>query len=206
MIKLKTLLEGSNDVVYQIEQELLGFDLVQNKYHAEERKKPGYKRELSRLVPIVKKLGIDKTRELDEAVQGYTASLYGRMNKSLRAGKTPTKVALIDQYVEVAPKFSGSELYRGIGRELFQTILTANTKSFIDKAFMSATEDYTTAEHFAKRTGKGAVLILTGNLKKAAQAPLPMAMAEGEAEFIFPRNMSMEITKIDGDVVYVLVN
>jgi len=205
MIKLKDLLEGANDTVAQIEQELLRFDLVQNKYHNEERQKPGYKRELNRLLPIVKKVGIEKTKELNKAAQGYTASLYGRMNKSLRADKLPPKAALIDQYIEVAPKFTGSELYRGIGKELYQTIITARSKNFIDKAFMSTTEDYTTAEHFARRTGKGAVLILTGALNKAAQAPLPMMMAEGEAEFIFPRNTRMEITKIDGDEIYVKV-
>lgn len=205
MIKLKDLLEGANDTVAQIEQELLRFDLVQNKYHNEERQKPGYKRELNRLLPIVKKVGIEKTKELNKAAQGYTASLYGRMNKSLRADKLPPKAALVDQYIEVAPKFTGSELYRGIGKELYQTIITARSKNFIDKAFMSTTEDYTTAEHFARRTGKGAVLILTGALNKAAQAPLPMMMAEGEAEFIFPRNTRMEITKIDGDEIYVKV-
>jgi hypothetical protein len=205
MIKLKDLLEGANDIVHQIEQELLRFDLVQSKYHNEERQKPGYKRELNRLLPIVKKVGIEKTKELNKAAQGYTASLYGRMNKSLRADKLPPKAALIDQYIEVAPKFTGSELYRGIGKELYQTIITAKSKNFIDRAFMSTTEDYTTAEHFARRTGKGAVLVLTGALNKAAQAPLPMMMAEGEAEFIFPRNTRMEITKIDGDEIHIKV-
>ncbi len=205
MIKLKDLLEGADNLVQQIEQELLGFDLVQTKYHKEERQMPGYKRELNRLLPIVKKLGIKKTKELNEAMQGYTASLYGRMNKSLRDDKLPPKAALIDQYLEAAPKFAGSELYRGIGKELFQTILSVKSKNFIDKAFMSATEDRTTAYHFARRTGKGAVLILTGALNKAAQAPLPMMMAEGEAEFIFPRNTRMEITKIDGDNIHVKV-
>jgi len=210
MIKLKDILfedilENANDLVYQIEQELLKFDLVQNKYHAEERKQPGYKRELNRLLPIVKKLGIQKVKELDSAVRGYTASLYGRMNKSLRADKLPPKATLIDQYIAIAPKFSGSELYRGVGKELYLTIITAKSKKFIDKAFMSTTEDYTTAEHFASRTGKGAVLILTGALNKAAQAPLPMMIAEGEAEYIFPRNTRMEITKIDGNTIYVKV-
>ncbi len=205
MIKLKDLLEGADKLVRQIEQELLRFDLVQTKYHKQERQLPGYKRELNRLLPIVKKLGIEKTKESNEAVQGYTASLYGRMNKSLRADKLPPKVVLIDQYLEAAPKFAGSELYRGIGKELFQTILSAKSKNFIDKAFMSTTEDYTTAEHFARRTGKGAVLILTGALNKAAQAPLPMSMKDGESEFIFPRNTRMEITKIEGNKVYVKV-
>jgi hypothetical protein len=206
MIKLKNLLKESNsDIIHQIEQELLRFDLVQDKYHAEERRKPGYKRELNRLLPIVKKLGIEKTKELNKAAQGYTATLYGRMNKSLRADKLPPKAALIDQYIEAAPKFSGSELYRGIGRELFQTILSAKSKNFIDKAFMSTTEDYTTAETFARRTGRGGVLILTGALNKAAQAPLPLMMSEGEAEFIFPRNTRIEITKIDGDEIHATV-
>lgn len=205
MIKLKDLLEGTDDLVQQIEQELLRFDLIQSKYHKEERQQPGYKRELNRLLPIVKKLGIEKTKELDKAVQGYTATLYGRLNKSLRADKLPPKAALIDQYLDVAPKFTGSELYRGIGKELFQTILSAKSRNFIDKAFMSATEDYTTAESFARRTGKGGILILTGAINKAAQAPLPMSMPEGEAEFIFPRNTRMEITKIDGDEIHVKV-
>lgn len=205
MIKLKKLLEGANDLIQQIEQELLGFDLVQTKYHKKERQLPGYKRELSRLLPIAKKVGIEKTKELDNAVRGYTATLYGRMNKSLRADKLPAKATLIDQYIEVAPKFSGKELYRGIGKDLFQTILSSKSKNFIDKAFMSATEDYTTAEEFASRTGKGAVLILTGALNKAAQAPLPMVMAEGEAEFIFPRNTRVNLTKIEGDVIYMTV-
>lgn len=98
---------------------------MQTKYHKQERQQPGYKRELNRLLPIVKKLGIEKTKELNEATQGYTANLYGRMNKSLRADKLPPKAVLIDQYIEVAPKFAGSELYRGIGKELFQTILSA---------------------------------------------------------------------------------
>ena len=205
MIKLKDILEGTDDLIKQIEQELLGFDLVQTKYHKEERQQLGYKRELSRLLPIVKKVGIEKTKELDRAVQGYTATLYGRMNKSLRADKLPAKTTLIDQYIEVAPKFSGKELYRGIGKDLFQTIISSKSKNFIDKAFMSATEDYTTAERFASRTGKGAVLILTGALNKAAQAPLPMAMAEGEAEFIFPRNTRVNLTKIEGDIIYMTV-
>lgn len=205
MIKLRHLLEAADDLVYQIEQELLRFDLVQDKYHKEERQQPGYKRELNRLIPIVKKLGIEKTKELDKVVQGYTATLYGRMNKSLRADKVPAKASSIDQYIEVAPKFSGTELYRGIGKDLFQTILSSKSKNFIDKAFMSATEDYTTAETFARRTGKGGILILTGALNKAAQAPLPMMMAEGEAEFIFPRNTRVEITKIEGDEIFAKV-
>lgn len=207
MIKLKDILLeiGADNLVQQIEQELFRFDLIQTKYHKEERQQLGYKRELNRLLPIVKKLGIEKTKELDKAVRGYTASLYGRMNKSLRADKLPPKAALIDQYLEAAPKFAGSELYRGIGKELFQTILSAKSKNFIDKAFMSATEDRTTADHFAKRTGKGGVIILTGAINKAAQAPLPMSMKEGESEFIFPRNTKMEITKIDGNEIHVKV-
>lgn len=209
MIKLRDILkevgEGTDNLVQQIEQELLRFDLIQTKYHKEERQQPGYKRELNRLLPIVKKLGIEKTKELDKAVQGYTASLYGRMNKSLRADKLPPKAALIDQYLEAAPKFTGSELYRGIGKELFQTILSAKSKNFIDKAFMSTTENRATAEHFAKRTGKGGVIILTGAINKAAQAPLSMSIEKGESEFIFPRNTRMEITKIDGDKIHVKV-
>jgi len=210
MIKLRDILfedilENANDLVYQIEQELLKFDLVQNKYHAEERKQPGYKRELNRLLPIVKKLGIQKAIEVDEAMQGYTASLYGRMNKSLRADKLPPKATLIDQYIEIAPKFSGSKLYRGIGKELFQIILSSKSKNFIDKAFMSTTEDLSTAEQFAKRTGKGGVLILTGASSKAAQAPLSYSIKSGESEFIFPRNTRVKITKIDGDKIYATV-
>lgn len=205
MIKLRHLLEAANDLVYQIEQELLRFDLVQNKYHNEERQQPGYKRELNRLLPIVKKVGIEKTKELNNAVQGYTSTLYGRINKSLRADKVPAKSSLIDQYVEVAPKFSGTELYRGIGKELFQTIISSESKNFIDKAFMSATQDKGTAEGFARRTGKGGVLMLTGALNKAAQVPIPVFEAEGESEFIFPRNIKVEITKIEGDKIFAKV-
>ena len=205
MIKLKDILEGTDDLIKQIEQELLGFDLVQTKYHKEERQQLGYKRELSRLLPIAKKVGIEKTKELDNAVQGYTATLYGRMNKSLRADKMPAKATLIDQYIEVAPKFNGKELYRGVGKDLFQTIISSKSKNFIDKAFMSATEDQGTAERFAKRTGKGGILILTGAINKAAQVSLPMSMKEGESEFIFPRNTRMEITKIVGDKIHVKV-
>lgn len=201
MIKLRHLLEAADGLVYQIEQELLRFDLVQNKYHNEERQQPGYKRELNRLLPIVKKVGIEKTKELNKAVQGYTSTLYGRMNKSLRADKVPAKSSLIDQYVEVAPKFSGTELYRGIGKELFQTIISSESKNFIDKAFMSTTQDKGTAEGFARRTGKGGVLMLTGALNKAAQVPIPVFEAEGEGEFIFPRNIKVEITKIEGDKI-----
>lgn len=205
MIKLKDLLEASNDVVDRIEQEIFGFDFLQKRYYKSERQKPGYKRELARLLPIVKKLGFEKAKEIDKVVQKYTATTYGRMNKSLRADKVPANATQMDQYIEVAPKFTGSELYRGIGKELYQTIITAKSKNFIDKAFMSTTEDYTTAEHFARRTGKGAVLVLTGAIKKAAQAPLPLDLEQGEAEFIFPRNTRMEITKIDGDEIFVKV-
>lgn len=206
MIKLKDLLkESDSDIINQIEQQLFRFDLLQSEYYAEERREPGYKRELSRLLPIVKKLGIEKTKEIDKAVRGYTSTLYGRMNKSLRADKLPPKAALIDQYVEVAPKFKGSELYRGIGKELFQTIVSSETKNFIDKAFMSTTEDLATAEHFAKRTGKGGILILTGALNKAAQAPLSYLFEDGESEFVFPRNTRVKITKIDGDKIYATV-
>ena len=210
MIKLKHILteigEGAkSDLVYQVEQELLRFDLVQDKYHKEERQQPGYKRELNRLIPIVKKLGIEKTKELDKAARGYTATLYGRMNKSLRVDKVPAKASLIDQYIEAAPKFSGTDLYRGIGKDLFQTILSSKSKNYIDKAFMSATEDYATAERFARRTGKGGILILTGALNKAAQAPLSQEMAEGEAEFIFPRNTKIEITKIEDNKIFAKV-
>lgn len=138
---------------------------------------------------------------------GYTARLYGRLNKSLRSGQVPQRTTLIDQYLEVAPKFTGNKLYRGIGKELFQTILSTKSKTLIDKAFMSVTADYTTAKYYAKRSGKGGVLTLTGALYKAAQAPLPMAFSEteGEMEFIFPRNIRMKIISIDGDEIQVKV-
>jgi len=205
MIKLKDILTESNDPTQQIEQELLGFDLLQPKRYEENRSLPGYKRELNRLMPIVKKLGIEKTKELERAVGGYTATLYGRMNKSLRADSIPPKAALIDQYVEVAPKFKGKELYRGIGKDLFQTILSSKSKDFIDKAFMSATENLATAEHFATRKGKGGVLVLTGAISKAAQAPLYYRYKDGESEFIFPRNTQLKITKIDGNTIYATI-
>jgi hypothetical protein len=64
-----------------------------------------------------------------------------------------------------------------------------------------------TAEHFARRTGKGGVLVLTGALNKSAQAPQLMAFddEEGEAEYIFPRNTRMKIIKIDGEKIFVKV-
>ena len=207
MIKLVNILEKVDDVVDRIEQEIFRFNFLQKRYYKSERQKPGYKRELARLLPIVKKLGFEKAKEIDKVVRKYTATTYGRMNKSLRADKVPANATQIDQYIEVAPKFTGSELYRGIGKELYQTIITAKSKNFIDKAFMSATKDYATAEHFARRTGKGAVLVLTGAIEKAAQAPQSVAFddEEGEAEYIFPRNTRMKIIKIEGEKIFVKV-
>ena len=72
---------------------------------------------------------------------------------------------------------------------------------------MSSTTYMSTAEHFARRTGKGGVLVLTGALNKAVQAPQLMAFddEEGEAEYIFPRNTRIKITKIDGNKVHATV-
>lgn len=207
MIKLRNILEKADDIIYRIEQEILGFNTTDKKYYSSERRKQGYKRELARLLPIVKKLGFEKAKEIDKATLKYTASSYGRTNKALRADKSSPTAALIDQYIEVAPKFKGRELYRGIGKELYQTIVSSKPKTLIDKAFMSSTTYMSTAEHFARRTGKGGVLILTGALNKAAQAPQLMAFddEEGEAEYIFPRNTRMQIIKIDGEKIFVKV-
>lgn len=207
MIKLRNILEKVDDVVDRIEQEIFGFDFLQKRYYKSERQKPGYKRELARLLPIVKKLGFEKAKEVNKATQKYTATSYGRTNKSLRADKSSPTATLIDQYIDAAPKFKGRELYRGIGRELYQTIISSNSKTLIDKAFMSSTEYYSTAEHFSRRTGKGGVLVLTGALDKAAQAPQSVAFddEEGEAEYIFPRNTRMKIIKIEGEKIFVKV-
>ena len=128
------------------------------------------------------------------------------MNKSLRSDKLPAKASLIDKYVEVAPKFNGSALYRGIGKEFFQNIISSESKIFTEKSFMSTTTDLSTAEHFARRTGKGGILILTGLLNKAVEVPLGIfEKGSYESEYIFPRNTRIEITKIDGDKIYAKV-
>lgn len=208
MIKLINLLEGNDaDIINQIEQDLFYFKYYEKKYHKKEREQQGYKRELKIALPMVKKFGFDKAAEMYKAAKKYTATVYGRMNKSLRADKTPAKTNLIDQYIAAAPKFKGTVLYRGIGKELYQKLITTKSKNFIDKAFMSSTTEYSTAEHFAKRTGKGAVLVLTGALAKAAQAPnsITIGDSEGEAEYIFPRNTRMRITKIEGDKIHIKI-
>jgi hypothetical protein len=208
MIKLRKLLEVSDaDLINQIEQDIFYFRIFEKRYHKELREKQGYKRELKIVLPIVKKLGFERAAEVYRAARKYTATVYGRMNKALRADKTPAKTDLIDQYIAIAPKFKGNMLYRGIGKELYQILTTTKSKTFVDKAFMSSTTEYSTAQQFAKRTGKGAVLVLTGALSKAAQAPetIDVNNGEGEAEYIFPRNTRLKITKIDGDKIHITI-
>jgi len=193
-------LTGEDELVYQTEKIIFN----PKEPSDELRKETGYKRELSRLLPIVKKFGIKKAREINKAVRKYTATGYGRMNKSLRTGKLPSNASLIDQYIEIAPKFKGSKLFRGIGKDLFQYITSLQSKKIIEKAFMSVTKDRSTADSFANK-GKGGILILTGALNKATQAPLPYMYRDGEAEFIFPRNTRLEIIKVRGSEIYTKV-
>ena len=211
MIKLKDILfeNSDDDLITQIEQEII---FIKSRFRDAEsderdRQEPGHERELETLIPIAKKYGIAKAKEIYKATQKYTARNYGRMNKSLRSGKSPGKAALIDQYIEVAPKFTGSKLYRGIGRELYEKILANKPKTLTDPAFMSVTSDIGTAQSFAKRTGKGGMLVLTGNLSKAARAPLG-TMHEwdtSEQEYIFPRDTRMEIARYANDMIEVKV-
>ena len=211
MIKLKNILLeiSDDDLITQIEQEII---FIKSRFRDAEsderdRQEPGHEREIETLLPIAKKYGIAKAEEIYKATRKYTARNYGRMNKSLRSGKSPGKAALIDQYIEVAPKFTGSKLYRGIGRELYEKILANKPKTLTDPAFMSVTSDIGTAQSFAKRTGKGGMLVLTGNLSKAARAPLG-TMHEwdtSEQEYIFPRDTRMEITKYANDMIEVKV-
>lgn len=207
MIKLKNILLeiGDGDLITQIEQEIIFIKSSFRDAESDERdrQEPGHERELETLIPIAKKYGIAKAKEIYKVTQKYTARNYGRMNRSLRSGKSPGNAALIDQYIEVAPKFTGSKLYRGIGRELYEKILANKPKTLTDPAFMSVTSDLGTAQSFAKRTGKGAILVLTGNLSKAARAPLG-TMHEwdtSEQEYIFPRDTRMEITRYANDMI-----
>ena len=211
MIKLKDILfeNSADDLITQIEQEII---FIKSRFRDAEsderdRQEPGHERELETLLPIAKKYGIAKAKEIYKATQKYTARNYGRMNKSLRSGKSPGKAALIDQYIEVAPKFTGSKLYRGIGRELYEKILANKPKTLTDPAFMSVTSNIGTAQSFAKRTGKGGMLVLTGDLSKAARAPLG-TMHEwdtSEQEYIFPRDTRMEITRYTTGLIEVKV-
>ena len=211
MIKLKDILfeNSDDDLITQIEQEII---FIKSRFRDAEsderdRQEPGHERELETLIPIAKKYGIAKAKEIYKATQKYTARNYGRMNKSLRSGKSPGKAALIDQYIEVAPKFTGSKLYRGIGRELYEKILANKPKTLTDPAFMSVTSDIGTAQSFAKRTGKGGMLVLTGNLSKAVRAPLGTIHEwdTSEQEYIFPRDTRMEITRYANDMIEVKV-
>jgi hypothetical protein len=211
MIKLKDILieRSDADLIAQIEQEIM---FIKSSFRDAEddekdRQEPGYERELETLLPIAKKHGIAKAKEIYKTTQKYTARNYGRMNKSLRSGKSAGGSALIDQYIEAAPKFTGNRLYRGIGRELYERILAGKPKTLTDPAFMSVTSDPGTAQSFARRTGKGGVLVLTGDLSKAARAPLGMMHAwdSSEQEYIFPRNMRMEITRYADNQIEVKV-
>ena len=207
MIRLKDILLeiGDDDLITQIEQEIM---FIKSRFRDAEsddkdRQEPGHERELETLIPIAKKYGIAKAKEIYKATRKYTARNYGRMNKSLRKGKSPGGSAEIDQYVEVAPKFTGSKLYRGLGRELYEKILASKPKTLTDPAFMSVTSDLGTAQSFAKRTGKGGILVLTGNLSKAARAPLGTIHEwdTSEQEYIFPRDIRMDITRYANDMI-----
>ena len=211
MIKLKDILLeiSDDDLITQIEQEII---FIKSSFRDAEddekdRQEPGHERELETILPIAKKHGIAKAKEIYKTTRKYTARNYGRMNKSLRSGKSAGGSALIDQYVEVAPKFTGSKLYRGIGRELYEKILANKPKTLTDPAFMSVTSDLGTAQSFAKRTGKGAILALTGNLSKAARAPLGTMhdWDTSEQEYIFPRDTRMEITRYADNQIEVKV-
>jgi len=201
----------TKQLVRQIEDTFFDFTFLYTaRVRQSIRKKPGYKLQLKRILYLVSKLGLDKAKEVEDAMSKYQSIFYGRMNKSLRSGKIPVNSSKIDQYISAAPKFKGKELYRGIGKELFQQILNSKNRIFVDKAFISATSDIETAEWFATRKAKGAVLYLTGNVKIAAEAPgdeeaSVRDLQYAECEYIFPRNTRIKITKIDNNKIYATV-
>jgi ADP-ribosyltransferase exoenzyme len=184
----------NDGIIKQIEQEILGFAVMQPKYYSSLRQEDDYKANMEIVLPLVKKFGIDGANAIYRAVKTYIANFYGRMNNSLRSGKIPKNTNLIDAYVATAPKYKGNVLYRGLDRDFFNSLKIGEV--ITDPAFMSTTANLKVALYFSKKRKVGGVLEITGVSNAAAKSP-----NLSEAEYILPRNSSLKIVSITGKTV-----
>lgn len=152
-----------------------------------------------------------------QAIEGYQQSGYIAVNDSLRLGTETSNEALkanidrIDHVIDVAPPLAkDTMLYRGIrsgtGVDVVKDLQVGSIMT--DKAFTSTSADKGFAERWAQdrdMLGKNYVMEIQapagtkGVIPKFASNSLYTVGAgfDYEAEFLLPRNTSMEITSIN---------
>lgn len=168
------------------------FGLFKPEYRDTLRSKPEYKETMETAQYLVEGLGKERALEAWKTTDKYTATTYGRLNKSLRDGKVPKNTKQIDDYVEHAPKVQKDVVYRGVDATVWNTLKNGTT--FTDKAFVSTTTDRDTAKYFSGRKKKGGILIIEGVKNKAARVP-----KSRESEFLLPRNSKFQVVSLKDD-------
>lgn len=175
----------------------------------EQRKLEYYKNFMGIWLPLFKKWGNEKGLKVFRAVELYSTNNYGRTNNSLRNNKIPPKALLVDEFIKEGPKFTGSTLYRGLGRDYFRSLL--ELENFTEPAFVSTTEDEGVARYFSKRRLVGGILVITGKVGLAASLTDSLKISkyskitEGEHEYILPRNTKFTILKKTKDTIWVRI-
>lgn len=190
-----TYLESPANIVDEIEYKILRLDLYQERYRDDIRQRPEHQHQLAILLELSKHHPIEHLSKIFDAIRRYSVSYYGRMNNSLRSGKLPSSTNLIDQYVAGAPKIQSDVVYRGLGRDAFNSLTPG--EMFVDPAFVSTTGDIKTAEYFSKRKQKGGVLVIHG----VAGIAVP-GIRIGEDEYLLPRNSKFKVISKEGNVAH----
>lgn len=197
------LYETSSTSLSDFDRIILNLDLYKPEVVQQVRKTKAYAELVKIWTPLVDAVGVKKAGEIKKATRRYEASAYGRMNNSMRSGATPKNSDLIALYIQYMPKFKGSTLYRGVGKDFFNTLEVGET--FTDMAFVSTTSLKNVALHFAKRKSKGGLLVITGATNKAAMMPASMpeliGKPWGEGEYLLPAGSTFKVLSKEHDIV-----
>ena len=186
----------SQDDIDEINNKL-GLDTVREEFHKEILEHPNFKREQRIVVSLSNQLGVKRALECYSAVRKYSTSMYGRMNNSLRVGKEPKDVKLIDSFIDLSPKNSSNVLFRGVGGDFGRTLKEG--QRFDDLSFVSTSESRKVAESFAKKR-RGYVLEVTGTKDLGVNMPefWRFDREKGEQEVLLPRGLKFRVDSIDG--------
>ena len=147
-----------------------------------------------------------------DAFTAYTGSSYGKINSTLRSGKTPHPA--IKEYIQRMDsgfKKSSADkdivVQRGLAMDAVEKYISSGNfkvgATMIDKGYVSATSKYETAQSFSNggyhmviRVKKGQTIAPAKSLSQYAQ----------ENEFILPRNTAFQIQHIDKTAKIVVVD
>ncbi len=137
-----------------------------------------------------------KSKELLNAVLGYTGEGYRSINRSQRSGKPSKEAELTEKFVKLSPQWEGGATYRGFNVEDAADVKVGAVIKAARGSLSSWSSEESVARSFTKPTPGMTPVVLVAKKQKRATSIAGLSEFAEEREVLVSSATQHKITKV----------